>query len=238
MDHLQLRTIGFTAKHRPLVGQIDHRALLRHHVGTAIAAGEVQAPIRSENEPMQVVAREAETHPEAVQNRPRFERLGMHLGLGLQRGFLGFRQVAPNRTGRPDVPQRRNLGKPHLPLAGQHTTANAAEGAGEVFCHDLGVVRPAIVIGVLQFADHFRFLAQRSLALGTEPFANLGQAVFHGARGQIVLQHEHVMPDIEHTGSVPVRFAGEHAPLFIHREGHGIGQLGFSGPEFDRQAWG
>ena len=156
----------------------------------------------------------------------------------MQRGFHGFRQVAPNRTGRPDVPQRRDLGEPHLPLARQHTTANAAEGAGEVFGHDRGVVRPAIVIGILQFADHFCLPAQRSLALGTEPFANLRQAVFHGARGQIVLQHEHVMPDIEHTGSVPVRFAGEHAPLFIHREGHGIGQLGFSRPEFDRQAWG
>ena len=149
MDHLQLRTIRFTAKHRPFVGQIDHRALLRHHVGTAIAAGEVQAPIRSENEPMQVVTREAETHSEPVQNRPRLQRLRMHLGLGLQRGLLGFRQVAPNRTGRPDVPQRRNLGEPHLPLAGQHTTANAAEGAGEVFCHDLGVVSPSIVIGIL-----------------------------------------------------------------------------------------
>ena len=139
---------------------------------------------------------------------------------------------------RADAPQRGDLGEPELPLAREHSAADAAQRAGEVIGHHRGSVGPPIVVGVFDPADHLGFATQRGFALGAEPLADLGQTVFHGARGQVVFQHEHVMPDIEHTGAVSVGLAGEHPTLFIHREGHRIGQLGLRGPEPDRESRG
>ena len=69
MHHLELRSVGLAAEHRALIGQVDHGALAGRHVRAAVTAGKIQTAVGAEDQPVQVVSRETEPHPEPMQDR-------------------------------------------------------------------------------------------------------------------------------------------------------------------------
>ena len=70
-----------------------------------------------------------------------------------------------------------------------------------------------------------------------EPLDQCG-AVLDGAAREIVLEHPHVVADIEDAGAVAVGLGDEDAALFVEVERHGIREHRLGGPEFDFEAGG
>ena len=164
---------------------------------------------------VEIVAGEVVAHAEAAQ------QLGLlHVaGLALQQ------------------PQAGNVGEPHLAVAREHARGDAVELAVEAVGIDAALVGDAVVIRVFDQPHDFAFDGE-VLGLLAEHLAMQGGAVLDGARGQVQLEHAHVVADVEHAGAITIGLRDEQPSLLVEVDGHGIREHGLGGPQRGLQSLG
>jgi hypothetical protein len=177
-------------------------------VRAAIADRVVDLAVVTHGEAVEIVAREVVAHAEAAQ----------------QLGFLHAARIFFQQ------PQAWNVGEPHLALAREHARGDAVELGVEPICENAALVGDAVTVGVFDEAHHLAF-DREILRLRAEYLPVQGEAILDGSRGQIELEHSHVVADVEHAAAITIRLGDEQPALLVEVEGHGIGQHGLGGPE-------
>ena len=212
-EGLEIRAVEFTAENAAFIGKHEAAAFLGQDVCSPVSKAEVEPSVGSDDEAVHVMARVAETH--AVAPADSFPRDGMSFGVGaFEQGQLG------------------NVGEPDLTLAGQNTGGDAVEFGVELVRVDRAEVGLARTGTVFQQPDNFGFDGEVR-PLGSEVFLHHRSAVLDRPAGEIVLQHEHVVPDIEDAGPIAMGFRNEDAAFFVEAEGDRVGQHRFGRPEIE-----
>ena len=129
----------------------------------------------------------------------------------------------------------RDVGEPNLPFARQDSGGDAVEVGVEFVGVNRTEVRLARSGTVFEKPDDFGFDGEVG-PLGPEVLFHHGRAVFDRPARQIVLQHEHVVPDIEDAGAVAMGLGNEDAPFFVEAKRDRVGQHRFGGPQVELHA--
>ena len=137
----------------------------------------------------------------------------------------------------PQQPQARDVGEPHLAVAREHARGDAVELGVEAVGEDAALVGDAVAVRVFDQA-HDLALDREILGLLAEHLVVQGDAVLDGARGEIELEHAHVVADVEHAGAIAIGLGDEQPSLLVEVEGHRIREHGLGGPQLGLQTRG
>ncbi len=215
-EKFETRAVGVAAEHRALVGHRQRRAFLGPDRRAAVAVAEVDLPVGAEHEAVQVVAGEVEAHAVAAAD------LGAALG--------AVSALEP--------PDARDVGEPHLAAPSEDARADAVEGRVEAVRVDHAAVGAAVAVGVLHQPHDLALDGEFLFAGGAESAADQRGAVLDGAARELVLEHPHVVADIEHAAAVAVGLGDEDAALLVEGERDRVGEHRLGGPEAGLEAGG
>ena len=217
-ENFQLRAVAIAAIDRTFLVIRNDSAVLVHHMRTTIPDGEIQPAIRSDAQPVQIMAEEARAHAEAVGQR--FLRLG-HAVLVVVAQEPEVRDVRVI-----DVTAMREN-------AGPDALGHAAVAAGK----DGGLVSLAVAIAVPDHADAILLLLVVGDAFALVTLHDLDTFVDRGA-GEFLIQPVHVTANVRDAGVQTERFSDVEPALLVDGKADRIGQERLGSEELDLEPLG
>lgn len=133
-------------------------------------------------------------------------------------------------------PEVGDVREPHFAVEGKNTAGDAVEHGVKPIRENAGFICFSGALGVFNQSNDFGFALEGLPVVGKVLFG-IGDAVFHASRRHIILEHKHIMPDIEDARAVAVGFGGEAAALIVKGEGDRITEERFACPGFTEEAW-
>ena len=162
VEQFQSRPVGKAAKHRSTARCGEWLPFGGPEVESAVADAEIDSAIRSRDQPVKIMAVDAD--PDAQPGVQRTPFVGLIRGHAPERGGVRYEECVPQRQDARGVAFER------------------AVEAGE----DFGVIRPAIPVPVEQATENVRIPRQFRRGHDVSPAGIHGRAVFEGVSGVVL----------------------------------------------------
>ena len=215
-EDFEIRPVGFHAKHRAFVGQINDVALFGFDVRAAIADAEVDAPVRAFDQAVEIVAGQAEVNAVAIGELLALVRFAVAVVVA-------------------QSPDARNVGEVNPAIARHHARGDAVEDVGETIGEHGRSLGHAVAVLIFKQSDGLRL----DLHLGpvrARVLLDERAAVLDRARGEIVVVPRHVMPDVERARAIAAGLGDKDLAVIADVERDRVLELRFVGDEFDLEA--
>jgi hypothetical protein len=180
-------------------------------VKTAVPNAEVQPPVGTHDQAVQIVSQKTKTH--AVTGLERFHFIGFTIAVLVTK---------PVQIG--------NAGEIDFPFASEHAGGKAVRRFREVSREHTRFVHLAVTIRILQQRQSFR-LVRPGGDLG-KMLLNLGVVIIERQRSKFFIQPVHVVADVINPGMNAKRFSYINPALFVEGKSHRVGKERLGGKQF------